>query len=56
MHHVVGMNQSEWVMAINVERNEPIFDVADVGVIGDLSAILPRLIRELEVRYGRKSE
>ncbi|TGY96447.1 electron transfer flavoprotein subunit alpha/FixB family protein [Petralouisia muris] len=56
MHHVVGMNQSEWVMAINVDRNEPIFDVADVGVIGDLSAILPRLIRELEVRYGRKSE
>ncbi|MEY8336056.1 electron transfer flavoprotein subunit alpha/FixB family protein [Lachnospiraceae bacterium 47-T17] len=47
MHHVIGMNQSEWVMAINVDRNEPIFDVADVGVIGDLTAILPRLIKEL---------
>lgn len=56
MHHVIGMNQSKWVMAINVDRNEPIFDMSDVGVVGDLSVILPRLIEEVEVRYGRKSE
>lgn len=48
MHHVIGMHQSEWVLAVNIDRNAPVFDVADVGVVGDASKILPEMIDLLE--------
>ena len=37
------MESSDYIIAINKEESAPIFDVADLGVIGDVNAILPKL-------------
>lgn len=47
-HHIMGMEQSQWVMALNIDRNEPIFDYADVGIIGDSKTVLGLLIEKIK--------
>ncbi|MGH9075659.1 MAG: electron transfer flavoprotein subunit alpha/FixB family protein, partial [Acidimicrobiales bacterium] len=48
--HVVGMKGSGHVVAINRDRDAPIFSVADLGVVGDVRQVLPRLIDALRSR------
>lgn len=43
IQHVAGMENSNCVIAINKNETAPIFGVADLGIVGDLNAILPRL-------------
>lgn len=43
IQHVAGMENSDLVIAINKNDTAPIFDVSDLGVVGDLHAILPPL-------------
>lgn len=43
-----GMNQSDYIVAINQDPNAAIFDTAHVGLAGDLYEILPALIQKLE--------
>ena len=43
IQHVAGMENSNCVIAINKNETAPIFGVADLGIVGDLHAILPRL-------------
>lgn len=50
IQHQVGMENSEKIIAINSDENAPIFDIADVGIVGDLNKILPELINELKSR------
>lgn len=45
--HTIGMKDSEVVVAINQNRNAPIFKVADYGIIGDVHAILPLFTKSL---------
>jgi len=47
IQHVVGMSSSRKVVAINRDPEAPIFKVADIGVVGDALAILPKLLDEL---------
>lgn len=50
IQHKVGMENSEKIIAINNDKNAPIFDIADVGIVGDLNIIIPELINELKNR------
>lgn len=47
IQHVAGMENSNLVIAINKNETAPIFGVADLGIVGDLHAILPRLTEKI---------
>ena len=46
--HLSGMIGSEYIVAINKDEDAPIFDVADVGIVGDAVKVIPLLIEEIK--------
>jgi electron transfer flavoprotein alpha subunit len=52
IQHKVGMQSSGTIVAINKDPNAPIFDFADVAVIGDVEQLLPKLTELVRARKG----
>jgi electron transfer flavoprotein alpha subunit len=52
IQHKVGMQSSENIVAINKDSNAPIFEFSDLGVIGDLNKIMPKLTDAVKAKKG----
>ncbi len=52
IQHKVGMQGSENIVAINKDSNAPIFEFSDLGVIGDLNKIVPKLTEAVKAKKG----
>jgi electron transfer flavoprotein alpha subunit len=52
IQHKVGMQSSENVLAINKDPNAPIFEFSDLGVVGDLHKIVPKLTEAIKAKKG----
>lgn len=48
VQHLAGMEESEFIVAINKDKDAPIFKVAHLGVVADANAILPYLEKEIK--------
>jgi electron transfer flavoprotein alpha subunit len=52
IQHKVGMQNSENILAINKDPNAPIFEFCDLGIVGDLHKILPKLTEAVKAKKG----
>jgi electron transfer flavoprotein alpha subunit len=50
--HIVGMKGAQRIVAVNKDEEAPIFQIADLGVVGDALKVLPKLIEEIKSRKG----
>jgi len=54
IQHLAGMEESEYIIAINKDKAAPIFNAADLGIVADVNKVIPLLNAELEKLISKK--
>lgn len=52
IHHTAGMQSAQTIVAVNSDPEAPIFEMADLGIVGDLNDVVPQALAELRRRRG----
>ena len=53
IQHVAGMEESDFIIAINKDKFAPIFKVADIGIVGDVNKVVPLLTERLKKEIAK---
>ena len=48
IQHLAGVSSSKVIVAVNTDKDAPIFEAADYGIIGDAAKVLPELVNEIK--------
>ncbi|MDO5715509.1 MAG: electron transfer flavoprotein subunit alpha/FixB family protein [Tissierellia bacterium] len=56
IQHLAGMEESDLIIAVNKNADAPIFEAADLGVVGDVNAIVPKLVEFIDREKQLKAE
>jgi electron transfer flavoprotein alpha subunit len=51
LQHTAGIKDSKVIAAVNIDKSAPIFEASDYGVVGDLYAVLPAMLKEIRARH-----
>lgn len=51
IQHQAGMHESKYIIAINKDKNAPIFEICDFGIVGDLFEVIPAMIEAVKEKH-----
>lgn len=52
VQHTVGMKTAKTIVAVNIDQDAPLFEIADLSVVGDLHEVVPKLLEAIAQRRG----